>query len=232
MSALSLRKKAAFSKLSWCACMSQTPGNNGALLLPATGLSGSKKRMFDMKNGHNPIRFQVASLAQVVRRNRNEGEDKSVSQSRKTQNQMEHQASNTVRGGLCALKRCTGALPSPGPPITRDLNRKWNVTISYNQTAFGLTTAHYSTSWTLCGFRYGGIILRYLRSPFDTACIDANFLGTKSSESGFCNFRCFRKANFFVSSDLECFSVCIDTVRISNNVRLQDSNFWQSNFLS
>ena len=92
--------------------------------------------------------------------------------------------------------------------------------------------AHYSTSWTLCGFRYGGIILRYLRSNFDTACIDANFLGAKSSESGFCNFRCFRKADFFVSSDLECFSVCIDTVRISNNVRLQDSNFWQSNFLS
>ena len=84
---------------------------------------------------------------------------------------------------------------------------------------------HYSTSWTLCGFRYGGIELTYLRSPFHTACIDANFLGTKSSESGFCNFRCFRKADFFVSSDLECFSVCIDTVRISNNVRLQVSNF-------
>ena len=91
---------------------------------------------------------------------------------------------------------------------------------------------HYSTSWTLCRFRYGGIVPRYLRSPFDTACINANFLGTKSSEFGFCNFRCFRKADFFVSSDLECFSVCIDTVRISNNVRLQDSISWQSNFLS
>ena len=44
---------------------------------------------------------------------------------------------------------------------------------------------HYSTSWTLCGFRYGGIILRYLRSHFDTARIDASFIGTKSSESRF-----------------------------------------------
>ena len=37
----------------------------------------------------------------------------------------------------------------------------------------------FDTSWTLCGFRYGGIILRYWRSPFDTACIYVNFLGTK-----------------------------------------------------
>ena len=38
---------------------------------------------------------------------------------------------------------------------------------------------------------------------FDTQCIDPNFLGTKSSESGFCNFQCFRNAAFFVSFDLE-----------------------------
>ena len=73
--------------------------------------------------------------------------------------------------------------------------------------AIAQIAAHYSTSWTLCGFRYGGIILRYLGPPFHTACIDDILLGTNSSESGFCNFRCFRKADFFVSSDWECFSV-------------------------
>ena len=81
---------------------------------------------------------------------------------------------------------------------------------------------------------YGGRMVRYLRSLFDTACMDANFLGRKSSESEVCNFHVSEKqiSLYHLLWNALVFLLTRSESRIMyvcNSIK--NSNLWQSKCL-